>query len=84
MKDSLKYCGIIIYLVCCLLLGIFVGIDRRYDSPTTAYEIVNPPETKIELIATTPEHAKVYRIENPKTIVPTVMVVAPNGSVSIR
>lgn len=73
------------FLVCILCNAIWLlFILGCYDKPSSKINLT-PTDTEIELIAETEEHAKVYRIKNPKTIVPVILVVGNNGNhVAIR
>lgn len=55
-------------------------------SPTVSNETISQPQADVELIAITPEGVKLYRIQTPKAIVPTIIAVSPNNhhNVAIR
>ncbi len=61
-------------------------INKAFPASKSSLSEVKNSEanTEFELIGTTPEGTKIYRIRGEKTIVPMILVESYNGHVAIR
>lgn len=96
MPSTVKTLGkyaLLLGLLAVLQVAVVLGVTRYNTShpeqPPAArapeYVPDQPPGSTVLLVAVLPDSTKVYRIDNPQSmIVPAVVAITPNGHVSFR